>query len=1434
MKKVFEKIKNSKNTSKVVAVVLATAVCATSIWHGFVKKPAEVVAAPEVAEDNKSYLSYVVDRMIGGLQEKFTILEIVPHESQGEFRYYIGDDRVEEGLEKNRTLMEKYYSTRGRYIKHDTGQWDVTDVWYDVGNVFSNFGYQFIYYSEEDRFEVESPKRFLNYVLPEYKELFEGNIDLRTVEGNDLTEADILAADFIIISTGTHDNSTIGCYNAFTDGTLTEDSRDVPEGIYKGTINADGTGNMTPVTAAGEITYNTYEMNADGTYKSRDISWEMVELLWEYTINGKPMELSDGTVVTTAVPVIMDNQQFSNLNKDGNMYKYELLFRMLTKDQFATIKPYISNVDVNGNEYINCENLNTGVFDLEKAFAADADVDMIRDNIYKICGTQQTGEYKDNNPPHAVYLTNDYWVFSGDSCLIPSNKDASYGQANVGFEERTGNPTTVIEVMRYLLGAKDTPVIKYKRVKILEIQPCTVFDYDTYEEVKKLSNRLLLATDGMDNDGNMIYDPLTEDNYNDPNANTCIYVECISSAGFNGINDDIVADYDVIILGDNDDLLLKDDKGKTIYNDTNLNGYIYLAFGDLIKCKTGISVYYPEDYKELTTSKGYWGSVNYGYTIGDYDPVTNTLWNDRQTACPVAGITSLKSYSGSYTKIYKMDTTLWNPLLYNNLTAGKYYILENANNEGLNASSQSAMLSDKTGLVRLSGNDITQIKCNQLKEFVDSGKLLVMGEEIYNYTDASTTIYPTSNIAEIAKYAIDKDANRIREGRIGAMLLYLRNLNPKILNLKTPTPVEYDAAGTVNKFNEKGTDLPFSFSIDALANTTYQISVYGDKNNDGVYNKSGDVTDDKNERYHRSKVVTDADGKASVSINVKLPEEYNGIMSYRLEVVQLSASGAELPYRAGVTGYTAIKGKEVKNIHVLQILPVPYSTSKGINLNMETDAAFNQLINNAESIIGYNIEVDAIYTEQYENWFNPSKMGMKYNPDDKTTDRLYNYDMVVLGFADLYCGDDISNDNGALDCLNDFISKGKSVLFTHDTIGYSNTVNGMTYSGSELTKHSTNTWATSLSRMFRDVVGMDRFGISDAESLVADQFKNIPYYKDGTPVLYGLQGVTNMLAYRHSVATIGNNDAVDYEVKVPSSGKYLLYPYTTGSISNYTSLMETTKVTKLNDGQVTMYPYAISDSLTVAETHSQWYQLDMEDPEIVVWYTLAGDGNGTAEEYDVYGYENATAAENASKTLDQYYIDNAKDAGNNYYIYSKNNITYSGAGHSSMDSPEELKLFVNTVVKAISAGNSTPDVKVLESSYANGLYNVFVTPFAETYEFKFYGYDGDLLPYVGKFADAKVTWHNPEDANGDGTADADDYVTAELGKKVVNMEEILLSIGGESTFTEFNIFTPYADQMSQLIEDGYGVTFTIELTDMFGAKGTATIRLLKRELYKLD
>ena len=104
----------------------------------------------------------------------------------------------------------------------------------------------------------------------------------------------------------------------------------------------------------------------------------------------------------------------------------------------------------------------------------------------------------------------------------------------------------------------------------------------------------------------------------------------------------------------------------------------------------------------------------------------------------------------------------------------------------------------------------------------------------------------------------------------------------------------------------------------------------------------------------------------------------------------------------------------------------------------------------------------------------------------------------------------------------------------------------------------------------------------------------------------------------------------------------------------------------MNDGAITQYPYVIGDKIQIGKTHSQYYQLGLEQDrdingnadgksDVVVWYTLAGGK-----------YDNSP-----------------RDARNQYYFYSKGNVIYTGAGHKKVgDCEEEVNLFINAITAA--------------------------------------------------------------------------------------------------------------------------------------------------------
>lgn len=150
--------------------------------------------------------------------------------------------------------------------------------------------------------------------------------------------------------------------------------------------------------------------------------------------------------------------------------------------------------------------------------------------------------------------------------------------------------------------------------------------------------------------------------------------------------------------------------------------------------------------------------------------------------------------------------------------------------------------------------------------------------------------------------------------------------------------------------------------------------------------------------------------------------------------------------------------------------------------------------------------------------------------------------------------------------------------------------------------------------------------------------------------------------------------------------KYTNYRFKTG---NQTS----TQTKKINVGQITEYPYVLGDTITVSNTHTQYYQLDMEDPNVIVWYTLTSNAINWA------------------------------DPRNAYYTYSVGNLTFCGTGHSDVSAANreyEKKLFVNTMVKAIKSANMPPQVEILD------LENEQLVLMDQPIQFRIQGTDSDF------------------------------------------------------------------------------------------------------------
>lgn len=187
---------------------------------------------------------------------------------------------------------------------------------------------------------------------------------------------------------------------------------------------------------------------------------------------------------------------------------------------------------------------------------------------------------------------------------------------------------------------------------------------------------------------------------------------------------------------------------------------------------------------------------------------------------------------------------------------------------------------------------------------------------------------------------------------------------------------------------------------------------------------------------------------------------------------------------------------------------------------------------------------------------------------------------------------------------------------------------------------------------------------------------------------------------------------------------------------------QTKEVYQTNSGIITKYPFLLDDTISIRRTHGQWYQLDLENEDVIPWYTgtpntvwssgtSGQNSNGSIKDYSngieedpladelekelIRNYGSIDSANRSIESDDNWFTNNLKvkdgvsydglntnteyinqyDVRNNYYTYSSGNITFSGTGENNKERntpypTSELELFVNTIIKAERLANHAP------------------------------------------------------------------------------------------------------------------------------------------------
>lgn len=600
--------------------------------------------------------------------------------------------------------------------------------------------------------------------------------------------------------------------------------------------------------------------------------------------------------------------------------------------------------------------------------------------------------------------------------------------------------------------------------------------------------------------------------------------------------------------------------------------------------------------------------------------------------------------------------------------------------------------SEGGGYFRGSGNDMTSEECEELLEFVKSGYPVVLGNSLLNSDRTVDTdeVDNSSYYYEFLSQAISYD-NVVTKSELDSgqkdMNFYF-NLTKPVIQFdenggrpKEPTRIgeaETDENGYIDG------ELKYTFTIEndsevTPMSTTYDCELYLDLNFDGNFSekesqKNYMVIQDENGNVLSQKDYGNGDMRYELksgqkyTVTRKIPADYFKVITWKLKFT----NNRNAYIHTSEIGYAKQKNTGTpQQINVLQLIP------ERCTWNLKTDTNFQKWLKQIED---FNINITT-------KTVNEIKTYTRADMDSLLSDKQ----MLVIGFADVY--QDISNDNGQVNAILDFVKSGKSIIFSHDTTSYVNYDKDKMYEKIATTEYgvdeNTNryydkwlfetaknpTWGLSLNTILRSVVGMDRYGITSDETIgnqTVSQLLKKGQGLDSSSVSFSdLISVSGDIAY-----STGSGRSSSY-AQPQAYTNHLVSGIKLGENGNRSKV---TSAAKINDGAITQYPFRIGNSISVAETHGQYYQLALEQDkdingmsdgktDVVVWYCLR-DG--------IYDYS-------------------PNDVRNNYYFYSKGNVIYTGAGHSTVSGEEEIKLFINAMVAAANVTAVEPEIHFVKS-----------------------------------------------------------------------------------------------------------------------------------------
>ena len=362
----------------------------------------------------------------------------------------------------------------------------------------------------------------------------------------------------------------------------------------------------------------------------------------------------------------------------------------------------------------------------------------------------------------------------------------------------------------------------------------------------------------------------------------------------------------------------------------------------------------------------------------------------------------------------------------------------------------------------------------------------------------------------------------------------------------------------------------FSLENDAAlsqVSTTYDCRLFIDKNSDGrfagsEYTSGGgsnaseeltglEVSVRNGSNWERVEQIVTENGRhyelrtgRIYKVSRVLPDDFTGVLPWKLVLYD----NTDRLVRTAVSDYTAVpSGSGRKEISILQLLSDKRNKQKDKDANntwnLEEDKKFQEYKN---ALKDYDIQVTTMYVSDLVDSIDVSGRDWTYNctfgysmiREQKAYEIFQQYDMLIVGFADNYqLGDDYDSGEAAKSlstpyynrndfdntpdknmaiarAIRDYVESGKSILFTHDTTSYVNSMEAVDQNWY---------WGYEINKSIRTAVGLDRYGaLQNYYTQTADQVDDLMKY--ATRMQQSGQGATEALEQLEQV----NDQAMQY------------------------------------------------------------------------------------------------------------------------------------------------------------------------------------------------------------------------------------------------------------------------------------------------------------------